>query len=40
VARQHLVTPDGAVVQISEPELTTRQRLVPDLLGVPVAAYQ
>ena len=40
LARQHLVGPDGAVVQIFEPELTKLQRLVLDLLGVPASAYQ
>jgi len=40
LARQHLVTPDGAVVQIFQPELTKLQRLVLELVGIPVSAYQ
>jgi len=40
LARQHLIGPDGAVVQIFPPELTKLQGLVLDLLGVPASAYQ
>lgn len=40
LARQHLIGPDGAVVQIFPAELTKLQRLVLDLLGIPASAYQ
>lgn len=39
-AHQHLVTSDSAVVQIFEPELTKLQRLVLELLDIPVSVYR
>ncbi|WP_343577776.1 IS1634 family transposase [Mycobacterium sp.] len=40
LARQHLISPDGSVVQIFPPELTKLQRIVLNLLGIRESAYE
>jgi transposase len=40
LARQHLIGPDGDVIQTFPPELTKLQRIVLELLGVAEQSYQ
>jgi transposase len=40
LARQHLIGPDGVVIQTFSPELTQLQRTVLELLGVPESRYR
>jgi transposase len=39
-ARHHLTNRDGHTVQVFEPQLTSLQRQILDLLSIPAAAYQ